>query len=314
MAAAWLGGDRRDEAELKKLDIRPLRRSRKNTWIFYSDLRWRSLQLAVYQDLFGVDAQSEPLARLVSEGVEAQVASGWTTQELGWALAALGRRVKDSAAALPALELKVNNLTVASRPGKAGPAWSAPGLTGAWKVELDVQGQVPEGASMVLVTQGPREQRGPRSAGGLVVERSWLSPQGSPIDPGAVSLGQAFFVRLDLTNASKERVQNLALVDRLPAGVEIESTRISAEQMPPWMAEASAWGLDHMNVRDDRIEAFGALGPGQKVSLFYAVRAVTAGSFSGPEATLEAMYDPDRRARTDAAYMAIRGPWLAELL
>ncbi len=72
------------------------------------------------------------------------------------------------------------------------------------------------------------------------------------------------------------------------------------------------WGLDHMNVRDDRIEAFGALPrAGKTRTLVYAVRATTAGDFMVPPVEAEAMYDPRNWAREAGDRVVIVGPWAA---
>jgi uncharacterized protein YfaS (alpha-2-macroglobulin family) len=67
-----------------------------------------------------------------------------------------------------------------------------------------------------------------------------------------------------------------------------------------------------MNIRDDRLEVFGALERGQTRTLVYALRAVTAGQFTLPPVEAEAMYDPARWARETGGRVVIRGPWANE--
>jgi hypothetical protein len=114
-------------------------------------------------------------------------------------------------------------------------------------------------------------------------------------------------VHLTVSNLTDDRAQNLALVDRLPAGFEIEEARVGAEL--PWLPADTVWQSEHQNSRDDRVEIFGTLMAKETRQVVYVVRAVTAGSFTLPSARLEAMYDPDQQARDGGAMVAIRGPW-----
>ena len=61
----------------------------------------------------------------------------------------------------------------------------------------------------------------------------------------------------------------------------------------------------------DRVEVFGSVAPGQTVSFVYAVRAVTAGSFTVPPVEAEAMYDPRFWARESGSTALVEGPWAA---
>jgi alpha-2-macroglobulin len=123
----------------------------------------------------------------------------------------------------------------------------------------------------------------------------------------AVKLGETFAVELTLTNKHADRVQNLALVDRLPAGWEVENPRLGRGGALSWVGEA--WKTDALNLRDDRVELFGAVERGQTVTFVYTVRAVTAGTFTQPPVEAEAMYDPRVWAREDGQVVKVAGPW-----
>ena len=77
----------------------------------------------------------------------------------------------------------------------------------------------------------------------------------------------------------------------------------------PWLDADKLWQVDHLDLRDDRIEVFGHLDSGKSVTLVYGVRAVTAGSFTVPSAEAEAMYDPRIWARGPGREIVISGPW-----
>ena len=125
------------------------------------------------------------------------------------------------------------------------------------------------------------------------------------------------FVEVALENTTAARIPNVALVDRLPAGFEVENARLGRSMSLAWARESDQWTLEHMNLRDDRLEAFGALGPKEKRTVVYAVRAVTAGTFAVPPVEAEAMYDPATWARgqnVTGGKAVVGGPWTAKTL
>jgi len=69
-----------------------------------------------------------------------------------------------------------------------------------------------------------------------------------------------------------------------------------------------------MNLRDDRLEAFGAIPAGAHKRIIYTVRAVTSGKFTLPPVEAEAMYDPTLWARDKGGTAVIGGPWTGKLL
>ncbi|HEX3760435.1 MAG TPA: hypothetical protein VHW23_17085, partial [Kofleriaceae bacterium] len=139
---------------------------------------------------------------------------------------------------------------------------------------------------------------------------------GSPIDPaaGQVKLGDLVYVELELENTSGAAIQNIALVDRLPAGFEIENPRLGRSTQADWLKDIELWTPDFMNLRDDRLEAFGALPPHTGKKVIYTVRAVTSGTFTIPPVEAGAMYDPTLWARARGGTAVIGGPWTGKTL
>jgi uncharacterized protein YfaS (alpha-2-macroglobulin family) len=69
-----------------------------------------------------------------------------------------------------------------------------------------------------------------------------------------------------------------------------------------------------MNLRDDHLEAFGTLQPGESKKVVYTVRVVTSGKFTIPPIEIEAMYDPTLWARAKGGTAVVSGPWTGKLL
>ena len=102
----------------------------------------------------------------------------------------------------------------------------------------------------------------------------------------------------------------LLLVDKLPAGLEIDNPRLvdsgSIESLPWLKSDVSA---DHAEYLDDRfVAAF--TRPGQQKAVFYAayiVRAVSPGKYVLPPASIEDMYRPERFGRTAFGEVTVTG-------
>ncbi len=170
---------------------------------------------------------------------------------------------------------------------------------------------------LVISSEGVRRGSDYKVGGnGLSVSRSYKTLDSTEVDlaKGTVQLGDLVFVEVEVENTSGETIQNIALVDRLPAGFEIENPRLGRTTKPDWVKDEDQWATDFMNLRDDRLEAFGSLPPHSSKKLVYTVRAVTAGTFTLPPIEAEAMYDPTLWARARGETIVIAGPWTGKLI
>jgi uncharacterized protein YfaS (alpha-2-macroglobulin family) len=122
------------------------------------------------------------------------------------------------------------------------------------------------------------------------------------------------YVEVEVGNTSGASIQNIALVDRLPAGFEIENPRLGRSVKLDWVEADDVWQVDFQNMRDDRIEAFGTLGPNTSKKVVYTVRAVTTGKFTIPPVEAEAMYDPTLWAREAGDTAIVGGPWTGKTI
>ncbi|TSC32632.1 alpha-2-macroglobulin [Corallococcus sp. Z5C101001] len=320
-AALWLSGDRRYEKDLRAPDLSTVTDERRNSWSFYSDRRRRGMVLSTFQDLFGDAPEGEPLARMVATALESRSSSYYTTQELVWGITGLGKRLQGTATTYTPATLTVAGKAVAASPEKdarvSDRTWALARASERTAMSLELKEKGSGSVFLVLNSEGVRTEPSARVGGeGLKLKRGWRTLLGSAIDAKKTSaeLGDLIYVELEITNTTGERVQNIALVDRLPAGWEIENARLRRGGSVDWVVEETLWTPDYVNVRDDRLEAFGSLQAHETKKLVYAVRAVTAGSFTLPSAEAEAMYDSSIWARESAGTVQVSGPWKDELL
>jgi uncharacterized protein YfaS (alpha-2-macroglobulin family) len=136
---------------------------------------------------------------------------------------------------------------------------------------------------------------------GFKLERRYFTPDGRPADPAHVAQNTRLVVVLTAVEAEPE-AGRLVLIDRLPAGFEIDNPRLvsSADLRNfAWLPE----GVQpvHSEFQDDRFVGAFTRGEGEDAPLLtaaYVVRAVAPGTYSLPPATVADMYRPDRFGRT----------------
>ena len=130
-------------------------------------------------------------------------------------------------------------------------------------------------------------------------------------------------VRVTLRISSPQERSNVAIEDLLPAGFEAlnaqltttsseelrgesadgEDTQTTLSAQTPWQA-----GIDHTEIRDDRVLLFATwLEPGA-FTYTYVARATAPGTFVAPPAQVEEMYHSEVMGRTRAATIKISAP------
>jgi alpha-2-macroglobulin len=321
-AALYLAGDQRYAKDLRNPDVSPIKKDRRNDQAFYSDLRRRGFMLSILEDLFPKDPGQEKLATLVAAGLSENRNAWYSTQELVWGITGLGKRLSGYAATFSVPRLLVNGV---ERKPYTGPqdavssdrSWSVARLAEASEASLYIDQKTEGNVFLLLSSDGVRAREDfPYGGSGLSLRREYLDGNGNEIDvsAGSLSLGDMAYVRLSLTNTLNAPIHNLALVDRLPAGFEIENPRLGRGSIPDWVDADAAWEAQYMNLRDDRVEVFGTLESAQTRQVVYSVRAVTSGVFHGPPVEAEAMYNADIWARVAGSIVNIAGPWARFLL
>ncbi|HYD32457.1 MAG TPA: alpha-2-macroglobulin [Azospirillaceae bacterium] len=252
---------------------------------FGSDLRDQAAALATLADSGLVER--EPILalarKLAPRVVEARSVS---TQEAAWLVTA-ARALAEGGASF---KLDVDGAAVEG--GK--PVWrrfdpSAPPMvknTGSAALN-----------QMVTVTGVPVEVPVPE-AHGFEMTRKVFDIQGNPVDLARVRPNDVLVVMLE--GESLDGLEHRALVvDRLPAGLEIENVRV-ADSAPlgglSWLGDLSP--ARAVDFRDDRFVAAIDLHQFRKsFRLVYLARAVVPGDFDIPGAYVEDMYRPTLFAR-----------------
>ncbi len=181
----------------------------------------------------------------------------------------------------------------------------------------------------------------PAVSRGFRIERSYYALDGRKVDIKSADGGTAQLRQNDRLVAvvkieSPEAGGRLLLVDRLPAGLEIENPRLvdggdikTLDWLKPSVRPEHTEFLDdrfiaafnffgsntrqggERNGEDDEASGEGAapapkqIGPTTSATVAYIVRAVTPGTFIHPAATIEDMYRPERHARSASGRLTV---------
>ena len=180
--------------------------------------------------------------------------------------------------------------------------------------------------SAVITVTGSALTPEPAASKGITLVRSYYALDGKKIDlqsanGGSSSLAQNERLVVVLKIDASDVGGRILLVDRLPAGFEIENPHLVDSgdvKSLDWLKTTNAPEMTQF--RDDRFVAsfdfFGhpnhrggdgdeAREPSRTATVAYLVRAVTPGVFVHPAASVEDMYRPDRYARTAAGRLTI---------
>ena len=121
-------------------------------------------------------------------------------------------------------------------------------------------------------------------------------------------------VRVRLTMVADNRRYHVALVDPLPAGLEIVNPALAVSGDVPQDPNDSGysygwwwWGTwyEHQNMRDERAEAFASLLWEGVHHYSYVARATTPGTFVAPPAKAEEMYSPEVFGRSSSDWVIV---------
>ncbi len=158
---------------------------------------------------------------------------------------------------------------------------------------------------LTLTTFGVPSEPEPAGGNGWRIARSYYTLDGQPASPDRVKAGTRLVAVLEVTPLGR-REARLMVNDPLPAGFEIDNPNL----MRAGDIRALDW-LDlgteatHAEFRDERFLAAVDHFGDQPFRLAYIVRAISPGSFHHPAASVEDMYRPEFRARTDAGRVTV---------
>jgi uncharacterized protein YfaS (alpha-2-macroglobulin family) len=152
---------------------------------------------------------------------------------------------------------------------------------------------------------------------GFVIQRRYEAvddPEDVSLDSeGVWHIKAGARVKVRITMVANNRRYHVALVDPLPAGLEIINPALSVSQSLPQDDPSTRrygwwwWGTwyEHQNLRDDRAEAFTSLLWDGVYEYSYFARATTPGTFIVPPTKAEEMYSPEVFGRSNSDWVIV---------
>ncbi|MES2665405.1 MAG: alpha-2-macroglobulin family protein [Pseudomonadota bacterium] len=159
--------------------------------------------------------------------------------------------------------------------------------------------------TLTVTAYGVPETAEPAGGNGYSITRTYYSLDGTQMELADVATGTRLVTVLEVTPFGNSEAR-LMVSDPLPAGFEIDNPNL----MSGGSVAAFDW-LDtqvevaHSEFRQDRFLTAIDWRSADSFRLAYVVRAVSPGVFHHPAASVEDMYRPDFRARTDAGTVTI---------
>jgi len=144
---------------------------------------------------------------------------------------------------------------------------------------------------------------------GMEIIHEFLDAKGTPISEAEI--GDEITVRVRVRATDRDQLQQVALADVLPGGMEPVLTAPSDTDDPDtplWrqrLGGKSTWAIDYADIREDRVIFFGSVGRGM-TEVTYKVKATNIGTFVVPAAYGEAMYERRIFGRSAAASFKIK--------
>lgn len=255
---------------------------------FNSSVRARAIMLDVLAE---VDPKNPMVPLLVKDLTQAAGEFGrwYTTQENAFALLALGKIMRLQSGGTFTGAATVDGRTVLSFDTRGGSVSNK--SWGGKQVKIEVNGS---GTCYYYWRADglPAGKYIDEYDNDFVVRRTYLDDEGNPVDYHNLTQGELLVAQITL-KAPTVPLDNIAVVDLLPAGLEIENPRLQSRQVLPWI-QGKATAPQYMDFRDDRMILYTSVIRGQTQTFYYSLRAVTVGDFILPPVRAEAMYAPMR--------------------
>jgi len=207
-----------------------------------------------------------------------------STQELGWSLLGIALYSRGLDLSTPATKVQLAGADLK-------PFYSK-GAVKRWGVDQEQLGKGLEasGKGYFLVKMRGFEKDGAtKQSNNFTLKRSVFDIDGNPVK--SFEAGKVYAVKVEVKNNTSSNFDYFAITDYVPAGLEIENSRLKGTARPAWMDQKSKV-FNYVDVRDERISIYGDLPGSGTASYYYLVRPTTRGNFIWPGIVAEPMYLP----------------------
>lgn len=264
---------------------------------FYSYIRDEALALDALLDIDPNNQQVGIMARHLSEQLKNE--PYLTTQENAFAMLALGKIARQSNQSTATAAVMINGKNMGNSEGKTLSFDLKP--YGRDAVQLQVKGK---GGYYYF-----REISGLTADGSykqedkfMKVRRTYYDRNGNEVSSNNFRQNDLVIVKITIEGQYSSTIPNVAVTDILPAGFEIENTRLNEMPDVKWIKDESE--ADYMDMRDDRLNFFTSVSATPK-HFYYMVRAVSPGTYQLGPVQADAMYNGSYHSYNGAGVVKI---------
>ncbi len=221
------------------------------------------------------------------------VGSNVSTQEATWTLLAANALIRD---------LRATGLTIDGAPPVGPLVRVRDDQTAIAPVLVANTGQTP--TELTVTTFGVPATNEPAGGNGYAIQRDYYTLDGTPASLDNLAIGTRLVTVLTVQPFGMQEAR-LMVADPLPAGFEIDNPNLIQGgdiRALDWLDPVQGQNAEF---RSDRFLAAVDWRSDQPFRLAYIVRAVSPGAFHHPAASVEDMYRPQMRARTDAGQITV---------
>jgi uncharacterized protein YfaS (alpha-2-macroglobulin family) len=159
--------------------------------------------------------------------------------------------------------------------------------------------------TITVTTYGVPSEPEPAGGNGYAITRTYYTMAGEEVAPGSVAAGTRLVTVLEVSPFGYGEAR-LMVSDPLPAGFEIDNPNLMSAGSTSELGWLDALNeVAHSEFRQDRFLTAVDWSSDQPFKLAYVVRAVSPGTFHHPAASVEDMYRPDFRARSETGELTI---------
>ncbi len=250
---------------------------------FYSYMRDLALSLYVLQEINPDEAQVPTLAKMLSENMRNQ--PYLNTQEKSFGILALGKLAKRTNKTEASATVSAGGKTIATTAGKDITLNLAKYLNLPLKVRVNGKGAYYYfGEVSGITADGSYKEEDSY----LRVRRAYYTRAGKLITDNTFRQNELVIVKLTLDAQYSSEIENVVVTDILPAGLEIENTRLNNMPDIEWIKKQDE--PDYIDFRDDRVNIYTSAGNNRR-EFYYMVRAVSPGRFKVGPVQADAMYN-----------------------
>lgn len=170
-------------------------------------------------------------------------------------------------------------------------------LGGKVKVTLNEDATVEQLFATVSYNGVPLKDKAVTESKNLSLNVQWYDEKGNNINPQSLKQGDTFYGRFTVSNTSAlSKVSEIALVQMIPSGWQIENVRLNNELLPDWTNGFNLNKEDYLDLRDDRAMWFFDLEKSKPLDFILKLNCISIGEFWLPATLAEAMYNNDFKA------------------